>query len=104
MVNKPNDNLIQLNVQYNVDLISNLSLSKKASFIKYSLVYKDFNPYDATDAVNRKNIYRTNEIVPKFKCQNYYINDQQFIILILLKSQIVLFFILTIIHTNIFWK
>ena len=40
---KKNDNLIALNAQYKVDLISNLSLLKNVSCIKYATAYKDLD-------------------------------------------------------------
>jgi hypothetical protein len=39
----PIDNIIEMNFQYKVDTLANLSLSANASSIKYALAYKDFD-------------------------------------------------------------
>ena len=44
MIN-PLNNLIEMNAKYNIDMLSNLSLSANASSTKYALCYKDFDPY-----------------------------------------------------------
>ena len=54
---KPIDNLINLNAQYNVDLISNLSLSKNSVCIKYALAYKDFDPSIDYNIINTSNTF-----------------------------------------------
>ena len=78
MMIKPIDNLISLNAQYNVDLISNLSLSKNSVCIKYALAYKDFDP-----SVDYAIINETNTFIPTLnwwsrKCDSYYFQDERY--------------------------
>ena len=58
MMIKPIDNLIKMNAEYKVDLLSNLSLSRNAACIKYALAYKDFNPEQHYGIVNEKNTFK----------------------------------------------
>ena len=78
MMIKPIDNLIQLNAQYKVDLISNLSLSKNASCIKYALAYKDFNPHENYNPIHKYNEFMPNPKWWQFKCENYYKQDERY--------------------------
>ena len=65
----PIDNLIQLNAEYKADLISNLSLSKNDSCIKYVLAYKDFNPHENYNPINKYNDFKPNPKWWQFKCE-----------------------------------
>lgn len=78
MMIKPIDNLIKMNAEYKVDLLSNLSLSKNATCIKYALAYKDFNPEQHYGIVNEKNTFKPTPKWWVFKCNNYYNQDSKF--------------------------
>ena len=78
MMIKPIDNLIKMNAEYKVDLLSNLSLSKNAACIKYALAYKDFNPEQHYGIVNEKNTFKPTLKWWIFKCNNYYNQDSKF--------------------------
>ena len=68
---KPIDKLIEFNGQYNVDFISNISLSKNAASIKYGLAYKDFNPNVDYDVINKVNTFKPSRNWWTLKCSNY---------------------------------
>ena len=89
MMIKPIDNLIALNAQYNVDLLSNLSLSKNASCIKYALAYKDFdewmrgsgedsNPRNNIGITNKYNTFKPSKKWWQYKCDSYYNQDEKY--------------------------
>ena len=78
MMIQPIDNLINLNAKYNVDLISNLSLSKNAVCEKYALAYKDFNPNIDYAIINTKNEFIPTHEWWSYKCDSYYYQDQKF--------------------------
>ena len=78
MMIKPIDYLIELNAQYNVDLISNLSLSKNASCIKYALAYKDFNPNGNYNVIHNLTTFVPDEQWWKYKCSNYFDQDSKY--------------------------
>ena len=77
MMIKPIDNLIQMNAEYKVDLISNLSLSKNASCIKYALAYKDFNPKNNYETINKSNTFKPTMKWWLNKCDNYRKQDEK---------------------------
>ena len=74
MMIKPIDNLINMNAEYNVDLIRNLSLSKNASCIKYALAYKDFNPKNDYGIINKETTFKPTEKWWRYKVDSY--NEQ----------------------------
>ena len=75
MMIKPIDNLIELNAQYHVDLISNLSLSKCSACIKYALAYKDFDINKDYEVVNKENTFKPTLQWWKYKVHSYYEQD-----------------------------
>ncbi len=78
MMIKPIDNLIAMNAEYNVDMISNLSLSKCSACIKYALAYKDFDPTTEYDIINKENSFKPTIKWWKYKCDCYYKQDQKY--------------------------
>ena len=78
MMIKPIDNLIQMNSEYKVDLINNLSLSKNAVCIKYALAYKDFNVDAEYDIVNQQTTFEPNIKWWEHKCENYRKQDEKY--------------------------
>ena len=78
MMLKPIDNLINLNAEYNVDLISNLSLSKNSVCIKYALAYKDFDPSIDYGIINTSNTFIPTINWWSYKCDSYYYQDERF--------------------------
>lgn len=81
MMIKPIDNLINLNATYNVDLISNLSLSKNSACIKYALAYKDFDPSKDYDTTEKVNTFKPTPDWWAYKCKSYAYQDDRFNIL-----------------------
>ena len=75
MMIKPIDNLIELNGKYGVDMLSNMSLSKNASAIKYALAYKGFDPDEDYQVVNDKNTFKPTKEWWSNKCDRYYDQD-----------------------------
>jgi hypothetical protein len=43
MLIEPIDNLIEMNYEHNVDMLSNVSMSSNANSIKYASAYDDFD-------------------------------------------------------------
>ena len=80
MMIKPIDNLIKMNAEYKVDLISNLSLSKNASCIKYALAYQQFDPNINYAIKNKVNTFVPSKQWFEHKCQNYYNQDENYYI------------------------
>ena len=61
-----------------VDLISNLSLSKNASCIKYALAYQQFDPNINYAIKNKVNTFVPSKQWFEHKCQNYYEQDEKY--------------------------
>ncbi|WP_295163659.1 hypothetical protein, partial [uncultured Brachyspira sp.] len=76
MMIKPIDNLINQNAQYKVDMISNLSLSKCSTSIKYALAYKDFDVNANYAIVNTVTIFEPSLKWWIKKCANYKKQDE----------------------------
>lgn len=78
MMIKPLDNLIQMNAEYKVDLINNLSLSKNSSCIKYALAYKDFDVDTKYGIINDKTTFKPDIKWWSYKCQSYKRQDEKY--------------------------
>ena len=74
----PIDKLIEHNAKFNVDLISNLSLSKNASCIKYALAYKNFDVNENYGIINKENTFKITYKWFEFKCHIYYTQDLKY--------------------------
>ena len=78
MMIKPIDKLIEMNSKYGVDLLSNLSLSRNASEIKYAMAYKDFDPHVDYSIVNESNTFKPTLKWWEYKCDCYYKQDEEY--------------------------
>ena len=78
MMIRPIDNLIKMNAEYKVDMISNLSLSKCSACIKYALAYKNFDPHVDYDIINKENTFKPTSKWWRYKCESYFKQDQKY--------------------------
>jgi hypothetical protein len=73
----PLDNIIDMNWQYKVDTLLNLSLSANASSIKYALAYKDFDINGNYEQDTTAKTFYPNREWFKRKCENYLNQDKK---------------------------
>jgi hypothetical protein len=73
----PLDSTIDMNWQYKVDTLLNLSLSANASSIKYALAYKDFDIYSNYEQDTTAKTFYPNKEWFKRKCENHLNQDKK---------------------------
>ena len=77
MMIKPIDNLIEMNAKYGIDMLSNLSLSRNASEIKYAMAYKNFDIDYDYGVLNSKNTFKPTKEWWTYKVNSYYSQDEK---------------------------
>ena len=77
MIN-PIDNLIESTARDGIDLLSNLSLSRNSSEIKFAMMYHDFDQNTDYVIVNEVNTFKPTREWWEYKCDQYYKQDERF--------------------------